>query len=65
MAAVRVPVAVGLKLMVIVHAALGANVAGEIGQFTLVTTKSEGFVPAAPMLVIDSAWLPVLERLTL
>src|SRR6266536_774906 len=56
--ALRLPLAVGLKVTEIVHAAPAASVLGLSGQ-VLVCAKSSGFVPARPMPLIVSGALPL------
>ena len=52
--ALREPVAVGVKVTLIVQVALAAKVEGLRGQL-LVCPKSPGLVPVKPMLVMVSA----------
>ena len=57
------PVAVGVKLMLIVQVPLTARLEGLTGQL-VVWAKSPLFVPAMTMLVIVSGALPVFESVT-
>lgn len=59
--AVRVPVVVGLKMMLAVQMAEAARVEPQV---LLKTAKSLAFVPVTPMLLIVIALLPALERVT-
>jgi hypothetical protein len=61
--AVRVPLAVGLKVSVTVHVPLTASVLGLSGH-VLVWEKSPVFVPLNPMAVIVSGAVPVLVTVT-
>src|SRR5450755_2817005 len=61
--ALRAPVAVGVKVTVIVHWPWAARVAGAEGQL-LVWAKSPGSVPVMMMLVILNALLPTLVNFT-
>ena len=61
--ALRAPVAVGVKVTLIVQVPLAAKVEGLMGQL-LVCPKSPGFVPVKAMLVILSAVLLGFERVT-
>lgn len=62
--AVRAPVAVGLKVTLIVQFAPPARVAGLMGQ-VLVWAKSPGLVPLSEMLLMVSAAFPLLVSVTL
>ena len=59
----RVPAAVGLNVTLMAQLALAARVEGLKGQL-LVWAKSPLLVPVMPMLVIVSAELPLLVRVT-
>src|SRR5438874_2124413 len=61
--AVRVPVAVGVKVTLTVHEAPAASVLGLIGQL-LVWAKSLALVPVSPMLVMVRAPVPLLVSVT-
>ena len=62
--ALRLPVAVGLKVMLIVQFAPAPRVTGLVGQ-VLVSEKSPLLVPMMARLVIVRAAFPVFERVTL
>lgn len=62
--AVREPVADGVNVTLMVQVPPGASVAGPIGQ-VLVWAKSPGFVPPGAMLLMVSAAVPLLVRVTL
>jgi hypothetical protein len=57
--ALRVPAAVGVKVMLIVQEALTASVLDPVGQL-LVWAKSPGFVPPSAMLLMLSGTVPEL-----
>ena len=59
----RPPVAVGLKVTLIVQKPLADNVLGEMGQL-LVCPKSPELVPVTAMLEMVKLTLPVLVRVT-
>ena len=61
--AVRLPVAAGVKIRLMLQLELAANVALLPGQ-VFVCAKSPLFVPPITMLVIVSGALPVFVRLT-
>ena len=61
--AVRLPVAAGVKITLMVQLAFAANVALVAGQLFF-CEKSPLFVPPIPMLEIVSGALPVFVRLT-
>src|SRR5438874_2523489 len=61
--ALRVPVAVGVKVTLIVQEALAASVLGLMGQL-LVWAKSPLLVPLIPMLLMLRAALPLLVSIT-
>ena len=61
--ALRAPVAVGVKVTLIVQVPLAAKVEGLMGQL-LDCPKSPGLVPVKPMLVMLNAVLPGFERVT-
>ena len=61
--ALREPVAVGVKVTLMVQVPLAAKVEGLMGQL-LVCPKSPGLVPVKPMLVIVNAVPLGLERVT-
>ena len=61
--ALRLPVAAGVKLTVIVQVALTASVAGPEGQ-VFVCAKSAEFVPATAMLLIVSGAVPLFVSVT-
>src|SRR6266566_1571497 len=61
--ALRVPVAAGVKLTLMVQLPLAARVEGLIGQL-LVCPKSPGLVPVKPMLVMVSAAAVGFESVT-
>ena len=61
--ALREPVAVGVKVTLMVQVALAAKVEGLMGQL-LVCPKSPGLVPVKPMLVIVKAVPVGLESVT-
>ena len=63
MLAVRLPLALGLKLTESVQLAPAASVLGLIGQ-VFVWPKSAAFVPPSPIAVIVSAALPEFVRVT-
>ena len=59
--ALRVPVAVGVKVTLMVQVLPAANVLGLIGQ-VLVCAKSPAFVPAMPILVMVRSAVPLLVK---
>ena len=61
--ALRVPVAAGVKLTLMVQLPLAARVEGLIGQL-LVCPKSPGLVPVKAMLVMVNAVPPGFESVT-
>ena len=61
--ALRVPMAVGLKVTVIVQEAPAAKVLGLMGQL-LVWAKSPGLVPLRLMLLMVRAAVPLLVSVT-
>ena len=61
--ALRLPVAVGAKVTLMVQVALAASVLGLSGQL-LVWAKSPALVPARPMLLMVKAPLPLLVSVT-
>ena len=61
--ALRVPVAVGVKVTLIVQVAPAAMVLGLIGQ-VLVWAKSPAFVPVKPIVLMVRAALPLFLRVT-
>ena len=61
--ALRVPVAAGVKLTLMVQLPLAARVEGLIGQL-LVCPKSPGSVPVKAMLVMVNAVPPGFESVT-
>ena len=61
--ALREPVAVGLKVTLMVQVPLAAKVEGLRGQL-LVCPKSPGLVPVKPMLVMVSATPLVFDSVT-
>jgi hypothetical protein len=62
--AFRAPPATGLNVTRTEHVAPGARPAAPVGQL-LFAVKSAAFAPVRPMLVIENATLPELERVTL
>jgi hypothetical protein len=58
--ALRAPIARGLKVTCTLHMLPEAKVAGAIGQFTFVTPKSAGFIPAGAMLLMVKGPVPLL-----
>src|SRR5947209_18957050 len=61
--ALRVPVAVGVKVTLMVQEALAASVLELLGQ-VLVWAKSPALVPVRPMLLMVRAALPLLVSVT-
>src|SRR5437764_9329605 len=61
--ALRVPVAVGVKVTLMVQEALAARVLGLMGQ-VLVWAKSALLVPLKPILLMVRAALPLLVNVT-
>ena len=61
--ALRVPVALGVKVMLIAQFAPAASVVGSVPQ-VVVRTKLFAFVPLMAIELIESAALPVLESVT-